>query len=277
MVVFFGTILTTATWESNGDELPQKFHQAAIFNAPVSPDLRVEPSQPDVPILERTRMQSIQHTINGSGFEQYGNNQLFLIIGLVLYFLVFSLRKWSGNGATGPMYKLVWQAKLLSSKYFQVMRKSSSDFDDIGSMRSSLSQELRSLQAPFLAIKDSVEAAKQRIRDGIEAEGQPTQNSAAIFEALGDIEKAANGVVAITQEGIESVEREADSAVTRERIRMLAGAIGGAAMAATEIIASRQLWLVSINSATAATENGGRSRLLAETVARAIPMPRSGP
>jgi hypothetical protein len=220
-------------------------------------------------------MQSIQPTINGSGFEQHGNNQLFLIIGLVLYFLPFSLRKWAGNGATGPMDTLFWQATPLSSKYFQVKRNSSSDFDDIGLMRSSLSQELRSLQALFLAIKHSVEAAKKRLKDGIEAAGQPTQNSAAIFAALGDIEKAANGVMAITQEGIESVERAADSALTRERMRLLAGAIGGAAMAATEIIASRQQRLVSINSAAAAMKNGGLSKLLAETAARAMPMPRN--
>jgi hypothetical protein len=275
MMVFFGSILTTALWESNGDELPQKFHQAAIFNAPVSPDLRVEPSQPGVPILERTRTQSNQQTLAGNGFEEYGNNRLFLIIGFSLSFLAFSLRKWSGNGATGPMDKLFWQAKLLSSKYFQLKRNLGPDYGDISLTRSSLSQEFRSIQTLFLAIKDSVTTAKQSIRDGIEAEGQPTHNSAAIFEALGDIEKAANGVVAITQESIESVERAADSAVTRERIRRLAGAIGGAAVAATEIIASRQLWLGNINSATAATENDGRSRLLAETVAGAIPLPRS--
>jgi hypothetical protein len=278
MMVFFGSIPTTAPWESNMVELPKDFHQAVIFNAPGDPGLRVEPFQRVENVsAKRAWRQSVQHRSDGNGYDEHGNNQPFVIIGFVLYFLAFSLRKRSGSSVPDLTNTFFRQETPLSSKCFLVKRNSIPDFGDIGLLRSSLSQEFQSLQAPFLAIGDSVDAAKERIKEGIETAGEPTQNSAAIVAALGDIEKAANGVVAITQEGIESVKRAADSAETRERMRMLAGAIGGAAIAATEIIASRQLRLVSINSAASAVENGGRGRLLAETVARANPMPRSWP
>ncbi|HEY4487540.1 MAG TPA: hypothetical protein VI483_02120 [Candidatus Paceibacterota bacterium] len=259
-------------------QLLKELHQATIFNAPGDPGQRFEPFQREKNVsAKRARMQSVQPQIDGNRFDEHGTagNLPFLITGVALYLLASLLRERSSNDDTSASNKCFRQETALSSDYFEVKRNSSPYFGDVKLMRSSLSREFLFLQAPFLAIKDSVEAAKQRIRDGIEAEGQPTQNSAAIFEALGDIEKAANGVVAITQEGIESVERATDSTVTRERFRRLTGAIEGAAVAASEIIASKQLRLVSINSATAATENGGRSRLLAETVAGAIAMPRS--